>query len=79
MGAVLFPVRHRFVKSGNQLLADRLLESAFATRSGERRPIYGGHRRVMRADLMAYIVRRDAARQAALDDLGQFGQEFDAS
>ena len=39
----------------------------------------GSHRRVMHADLMAYIDRRDAARRAALDDLARLGQEFDAS
>ena len=39
----------------------------------------GSHRRVMRADLMAYMDRRDAARHVALDDLARLGQEFDAS
>ncbi len=39
----------------------------------------GAHRRVMHADLMAYLDRRDAARRAALDDLARLGQEFDAS
>ena len=39
----------------------------------------GAHRRVMHADLMAYMDRRDAARHAALDDLARLGQEFDAS
>ena len=39
----------------------------------------GAHRRVMHADLMAYIDRRDAARHAKLDDLARLGQEFDAS
>ena len=39
----------------------------------------GSHRRVMHADLMAYMDRRDAARRAALDDLARLGQEFDAS
>ena len=39
----------------------------------------GSHRRVMHADLMAYMDRRDAARHAALDDLARLGQEFDAS
>ena len=39
----------------------------------------GAHRRVMRADLMAYIDRRDAERHTALDDLARLGQEFDAS
>ena len=39
----------------------------------------GAHRRVMHADLMAYIDRRDATRHTALDDLARLGQEFDAS
>ncbi len=39
----------------------------------------GSHRRVMHADLMAYKDRRDAARNAALDELARLGQEFDAS
>ena len=39
----------------------------------------GSHRRVMHADLMVYIDRRDAARRAALDELARLGQEFDAS
>ena len=39
----------------------------------------GSHRRVMHADLMAYIDRRDAARREALDDLARLGQEFDAT
>lgn len=39
----------------------------------------GAHRRVMHADLMAYMDHRDAARHAALDDLARLGQEFDAS
>jgi len=39
----------------------------------------GAHRRVLHADLMAYIDRRDAARRDALDDLARLGQEFDAS
>ena len=39
----------------------------------------GSHRRVMRADLMAYIDRRDAARRASLNELARLGQEFDAS
>lgn len=38
----------------------------------------GSHRRVMHADLMAYKARRDAARNAALDELARLGQEFDA-
>ena len=39
----------------------------------------GAHRRVVHADLMAYKDRRDAARNAALDELARLGQEFDAS
>ena len=39
----------------------------------------GSHRRVMHADLMAYMDRRDAARRAVLDELARLGQEFDAS
>jgi excisionase family DNA binding protein len=39
----------------------------------------GSHRRVMHADLMAYKTRRDAGRNAALDELARLGQEFDAS
>lgn len=39
----------------------------------------GAHRRVMHADLMAYKDRRDAGRNAALDELARLGQEFDAS
>ncbi len=39
----------------------------------------GSHRRVMHADLMAYKDRRDAARNAALDELSRLGQEFDTS
>ncbi len=39
----------------------------------------GAHRRVMHADLMAYKDRRDAARNAALDEIARLGQEFDAS
>lgn len=39
----------------------------------------GSHRRVMHADLMAYIDLRDAARRATLDNLARLGQEFDAS
>ena len=39
----------------------------------------GSHRRVMHADLMAYKDRRDAARNAALDELARLGQEYDAS
>ncbi len=39
----------------------------------------GAHRRVMHADLMAYIDRRDAERRTALDRLARLGQEFDAS
>lgn len=37
----------------------------------------GSHRRVMHADLMAYKERRDAGRNAALDELARLGQEFD--
>ena len=39
----------------------------------------GSHRRVMLADLMAYKERRDSTRRAALDELADLGQEFDAS
>lgn len=39
----------------------------------------GSHRRIMHVDLMAYKDRRDAARNAALDELARLGQEFDAS
>jgi excisionase family DNA binding protein len=39
----------------------------------------GSHRRVIHADLMTYKKRRDAARTAALDELAQLGQDFDAS
>ena len=39
----------------------------------------GSHRRVMYDDLMAYKARRDAAREAALDELARLGQEFDAA
>ena len=39
----------------------------------------GSHRRVMYDDLMAYKARRDAAREAALDELARLGQEFEAS
>ena len=39
----------------------------------------GAHRRVMHADLMAYMDRRDATRRVALDDLARLGQDFDAS
>ena len=39
----------------------------------------GSHRRVMFADLMAYKERRDSTRRAALDELADLGQEFDAS
>ena len=39
----------------------------------------GAHRRVVHADLMAYMDRRNAARRAALDELARLGQEFDAS
>ena len=39
----------------------------------------GSHRRVMHNDLMDYKRRRDAAREAALDELAQLGQAFDAT
>jgi excisionase family DNA binding protein len=39
----------------------------------------GSHRRIMYDDLMAYKARRDAAREAALDELARLGQEFDAT
>ncbi|MCY3878480.1 MAG: helix-turn-helix domain-containing protein [Rhodobacteraceae bacterium] len=39
----------------------------------------GSHRRVMHTDLMAYKNRRDAARNAVLDELARLGQEYDAS
>jgi excisionase family DNA binding protein len=39
----------------------------------------GSHRRVKFVDLIAYKKRRDAGRNAALDDLQRLGQEFDAS
>ena len=39
----------------------------------------GSHRRVMFEDLMAYKARRDSARKAALDELADLGQEFDAN
>ena len=39
----------------------------------------GSHRRVMHADLMSYMDRRDTSRRAVLDDLARLGQEFDAS
>ena len=39
----------------------------------------GSHRRIMYDDLMAYKRRRDAAREAALDELARLGQEFDAA
>ncbi|MDE2788823.1 MAG: helix-turn-helix domain-containing protein [Paracoccaceae bacterium] len=39
----------------------------------------GAHRRILHADLMAYIDRRDAGRRVALDELARLGQEFDAS
>lgn len=39
----------------------------------------GSHRRVMFEDLMAYKERRDRKRKAALNELADLGQEFDAS
>ena len=39
----------------------------------------GSHRRVMFEDLMAYKAKRDSARKAALDELADLGQEFEAS
>ncbi|MYA88714.1 MAG: helix-turn-helix domain-containing protein [Boseongicola sp. SB0662_bin_57] len=39
----------------------------------------GSHRRVMFEDLMAYKAKRDGARKAALDELADLGQEFDAN
>jgi excisionase family DNA binding protein len=39
----------------------------------------GSHRRVRHQDLMAYKAQRDAAREAALDELARLGQEFDAA
>ena len=39
----------------------------------------GSHRRVMFADLMAYKEQRDSTRKAALNELADLGQEFDAS
>lgn len=38
----------------------------------------GSHRRVMFQDLMAYKDRRDCARRAALNQLADLGQEYDA-
>ena len=39
----------------------------------------GSHRRVMFEDLMTYKAKRDATRRAALDELADMGQEFDAN
>jgi len=39
----------------------------------------GSHRRILHADLMAYKARRDATRNAALEQLARLGQEFDAN
>ncbi|WP_420011571.1 excisionase family DNA-binding protein [Tateyamaria sp.] len=39
----------------------------------------GSHRRVMFEDLMTYKTKRDATRRAALDELADLGQEFDAN
>ncbi len=39
----------------------------------------GSHRRVMFEDLMIYKTKRDRVREAALDELADLGQEFDAS
>lgn len=39
----------------------------------------GSHRRVMFKDLMAYKEQRDSTRKAALNELADLGQEFDAS
>lgn len=38
----------------------------------------GSHRRIMHSDLMAYKARRDATRNAALEEIARLGQEFDA-
>jgi excisionase family DNA binding protein len=38
----------------------------------------GSHRRVMFADLMSYKAVRDSARNAALNELADLGQEYDA-
>lgn len=39
----------------------------------------GSHRRVMFEDLMTFKEQRDSTRKAALDELADLGQEFDAS
>ena len=39
----------------------------------------GSHRRVMFKDLMAYKEQRDSTRKAALNELADLGQEFDAN
>lgn len=39
----------------------------------------GSHRRVMFEDLMNYKDRRDSMRRAALNDLADLGQEYDAT
>lgn len=41
--------------------------------------LVGSHRRVMFADLMVYKERRDSTRRAALNELADLGQEFDAN
>ena len=39
----------------------------------------GTHRQVLHADVMEYRARRDAGRNAALEELARLGQEIDAS